>query len=129
MAEISVFQRSGAARDDVELELKFAIDDPAAVEAWFDEHYPDPDGWRAVRIVDRYFDTAGRALAEAGYGTRLRKVDGKTVLTVKADIDVVGGRHNRLELEAPATQELDVNAWEPSAARDRTFLGHAARRV
>ncbi len=104
---------------DEELELKFTIDDPDLADAWFDEHYPDPAGWRKLRIVDRYFDTADGALSAAGYGARLRRADGKTVLTVKADMEVVDGRHHRLELQAPATQKLDVAEWIPSAARDR----------
>ncbi|HUR15899.1 MAG TPA: CHAD domain-containing protein [Candidatus Limnocylindrales bacterium] len=119
----------GPARADEELELKYTIDDPGAAEGWFDEHYPDREGWRTVRMVDRYFDTAGRALFDAGYGARLRQVGRKTVLTLKSDIDVTDGRHQRLELEGHATQELDVNAWKPSAARDRVAEVVGERRL
>ena len=117
------------ARADEELELKYSIDDPVATEAWFDEQHPSPDGWQRVRLVDRYFDTADGVLSSAGYGARLRKVGDKTVLTIKSDIDVTDGRHRRLELEARATDELDVNAWPPSPARDLAVTVIGERRL
>jgi CHAD domain-containing protein len=125
-----VLQYPAPLRADEELELKYTIDDPAAAGAWFDRVYPaDPRGWESVRIVDRYFDTADRALSEAGYGARLRRVGGQTILTVKADLEVTDARHLRLELEAPATKALDPNEWPQSAARDRVIEVAGGRRL
>ena len=104
-----------------ELELKYAIDDAAAVEAWLDSYLPPAadDGWRTIRITDRYFDTADRKLSAAGYGARLRRIGRQTTLTLKTDVAAAGGLHRRIELEGPAKQSLDPARWPQSEARDR----------
>lgn len=106
-----------------ELELKYAFDegDADAVAAWLDRTFPPTpeQTWHSLSITDRYFDTADGALSAAGYGARLRRIGRRTTLTIKSDIEVVGGLHRRLELEGPAKQELSPDKWRPSQARDR----------
>jgi len=91
-----------------ELELKYAVQDAAALETWLDQEFPPPPGggrWRTSRISDRYFDTADRALEQAGYGARLRRAGGSVAVTLKSDVAEAStddGLHHRLELEAEA---------------------------
>lgn len=104
-----------------ELELKYRIDDAAAVEAWLDDAFPRPaeQRWRTVSITDRYFDTADGALRTADFGARLRRAERRTTLTLKSDIEIDGALHRRLELEGPASNALVADEWPQSAARDR----------
>jgi triphosphatase len=110
-----------------ELELKFAIAERtslaevAEIALWLDRIFPPGAGerWRELEISDRYFDTPGGALAASGHGARLRQIGDRTTLTVKQDIDVRGGLHRRLELEAPASGTLRPTDWPPSRARAR----------
>lgn len=76
--------------------------------------------WRTREISDRYVDTLSRRLEKAGVGARLRQLDGRTVLTVKAvgsDRAPRGALHDRLELEADANRKLDPTRWSESGAR------------
>ena len=105
-----------------ELELRYAVDDPAAVEAWLDEHFWPADvgpmaRWTEVDQADRYFDTADGVLAQAGYGARLRITDDRTTVTLKSDIARSGALHRRREIEAAAADALAAAAWPESEAR------------
>ncbi|MDQ3492107.1 MAG: CHAD domain-containing protein, partial [Chloroflexota bacterium] len=81
--------------------------------------------WRTVEIEDRYVDTAERSLEAAGYGVRLRRIDGHRLVTVKSmaqDAQRDGepqALHRRLELEAPASARLDPATWPEGPARER----------
>ena len=114
-----------------EIELKFSFQDADALRAWFDGAFtPRPgDRWRMLEITDRYFDTADLALKEAGLGARLRTVGSATTLTVKQTIDVGDGLHRRLELEAPATRDLEPGTWPESEARARLMDLIAGKRL
>ena len=113
-----------------ELELKFLVEDVAAAQAWLGRRLgAQPDDWRTVQITDRYFDTADGALSAAGYGARLRRTGRQTVVTVKSDLEVVGGLHRRLELEAPATRSLDPLKWPDSEPRSRVIEVAGERRL
>jgi CHAD domain-containing protein len=108
-----------------ELELKYAVADRAAVEELVSADVVfgyDAGPWREYDIVDQYLDTRDRALARAGYGARLRRVGRRTIVTVKSIARRQSGRgrgalHDRLELEAGATRQLDPSRWPDSPAR------------
>ena len=114
-----------------ELELKYRIDNVVAVRATIDALVPlsDAETWRRLSITDRYFDTPDEALAKAGYGARLRRIGGQTVLTLKSDLEVADGLHRRIELEAPASKVLDARRWPDSAARRRLLEIVGERRL
>ena len=108
-----------------ELELKYAVADRAAVEELVSADVVfgfDAGEWRETDVVDQYLDTRGGALARAGYGARLRRVGRRTIVTVKSIARRQSGRgrgalHDRLELEAGATRQLDPSRWPDSPAR------------
>jgi CHAD domain-containing protein len=108
-----------------ELELKYAVADRAAVEDLVSADVVfgfDAGPWREYDVVDQYLDTRAGALARAGYGARLRRVGRRTVVTVKSIARRHSGRgrgalHDRLELEARATRQLDPRRWPDSPAR------------
>ncbi len=107
-----------------EVELKYQVRDVDAMRAALDELHlagAQLGPWRVVGMEDRYVDTADGALAAAGYGARLRRVDGHTLVTVKS---IEAGRrdghaalHQREEYEAEATSRLDPAGWPASSAR------------
>jgi inorganic triphosphatase YgiF len=111
----------------VEIEVKLAAHDTAAIRAVLE--HPDPerlagfvvDGPLAVdELVDLYLDTAtaGGALRTAGLRARLRVSNRGVMLGVKGRAEVsADGVATRMELEAPATADLDPQRWPPSAAR------------
>lgn len=125
-----------------ELELKYSVPDPRAMREWLESGWGgaiaaaqmDPE--RVSSVEDRYFDTARGALARAGFGARLRRVeDGATSLTVKSisrDRPPVGNAASgpgpgavalaalaqRVEVEGPATDRLDPMDWPSSPARE-----------
>lgn len=106
-----------------ELELKYAVTDRAAVEEIVSANVVfgfDAGEWRGHDVVDQYLDTRGGALARAGYGARLRRVGRRTLVTVKSIArrrSRGGALHDRLELEAQATRQLDPGRWPESPAR------------
>ncbi|MBW3613212.1 MAG: CYTH domain-containing protein [Chloroflexi bacterium] len=82
-----------------------------------------------VGEIDRYLDTDDGRLASARWACRLRHRRGTTRLFLKgpAVAGSGGGLHRRTELEGPATDELDPEAWPHSPARellDRLRDGH-----
>jgi inorganic triphosphatase YgiF len=92
-------------RREVEGVLLACGDDPAAVRRrlaglqrleGFDLLPRDPE-----RIRDVYLDTGDGDLAEARIAFRVRELDGRPLLTLKADARRTGSASERLELEAP----------------------------
>jgi CHAD domain-containing protein len=118
-----------------EVELKYAVGDEPGLRTLLESGTLagfELGPWRIVELTDRYLDTADRALAAAGYGARLRRINRRTLLTVKKDISgrrrradpTVNGATSpsraltdRMELEAPAGPGLDPRRWPESAAR------------
>jgi hypothetical protein len=99
---------SGPPRE-VEGVLLVCADDPAAVGrrlaaleavAAFDLRPRAPE-----RIRDVYLDTGDGALAGARVAFRVRELDGRPLLTLKADARRAGGASERLELEGPWSPE------------------------
>lgn len=62
--------------------------------------------------VDRYFDTAGRALLQGGSSLRERRVDGTLLFTWKSRVSGVGseGVLHRVEIEEPA-RGRELREW------------------
>lgn len=113
-----------------EVELKYAVTDAEALRTRLESGLLDgvadfvDEVWRTIEIEDRYVDTATGSLEAAGYGVRLRRLDGARLVTVKSMEQ--GGQegepqalHRRLELEAPASARLDPATWPESDARER----------
>ena len=111
----------------VEIEVKLAAHDTAAIRALLDRPNPErlagfvADGPLTVdEIVDVYLDTASGtgALRAAGLRARLRVSRHGVVLAVKGRADVgTDGVATRMELEAPATADLEPTTWPASPAR------------
>jgi len=109
----------------VEVEVKFAVDDPGPIRVLVAQPQPgllagfeSAGGVREVEVLDRYLDTAVGALDAALARARLRQSRGGVELTFKRQ-GVVGdgGVTTRVELEGPATGDLDPARWPESAAR------------
>ena len=119
-----------------EVELKYAVSDVAAVQAFLDGAWTTalPDvvlGDASTRLVeDRYFDTSRGALRRHGFGARLRRRGSAYTLTVKslatgddpaaasdapASTDAL---RRRIELEGPANARLDPDGWPSSPASE-----------
>ena len=120
-----------------EVELKYLVRDLEALRGWLARDWGGAlDGVeagteRTVEVEDRYIDTAYGALDQAGFGARLRREDdGPVSVTVKSashdrpgeadDDDALDPRalSQRVEVEGPASAQLDPDLWPPSAARE-----------
>lgn len=119
-----------------EVELKYLVRDVEALRTWLDHDWGGAlDGLefgneRTVEVEDRYIDTAYGALEQAGFGARLRREDnGPYTVTVKSSShERPAGEHEgkqdpkalsqRVEVEGPASERLDPDAWPSSAARE-----------
>ena len=71
----------------------------------------------SVRVEDRYVDTAGWALARAGFAARLRRTSRGTQIGLKAHNVSTGRLQRREEIEGPADEELIPAGWPASQAR------------
>lgn len=83
---------------------------------------------RTIDEMDRYLDTDDGRLASARWACRLRTRDGDFRISLKgpAGRPAEEWMHRRPEIEGPASETLDPDAWPPSAARDllATLRGH-----
>src|SRR5690242_21324244 len=110
-------------RRPVEVELKYQVVDPAAGDRYLIAD--DLAGFvptapvRSTQVEDRYIDTAGGALARAGFAARLRQTAKTTTVGVKSSARRVGDGnvHRREELEGPADRTAHPRDWPPSDAR------------
>lgn len=128
------------AGEEIEIELKYDVIDPTALEAFLAAPTVAglPGGqWREVRVEDRYVDTADRAVERHGYAARIRERDGRRLIGLKSLTPPDGALHRREEIEGPAgaplevaealdrgeahvpDEGLDPAAWPQSPARDR----------
>jgi len=107
---------------NLEIELKYQVTAPGGGDRYLvaPELGPfRPDGpVRAVRVTDRYMDSAGWALARAGYAARLRTSNRRTLISIKGRGSAEPGPQRREELEGPADPAAPPSEWPPSAARD-----------
>ena len=129
---------SGTASAPREVELKYLVRDLEALRGWLARDWGGAlDGveWgneETVEVEDRYLDTAYGALAQAGFGARLRREDGgavsvtvKTLASDRPEGATARGRKSgpaalsqRVEVEGPADERTDPDLWPPSAARE-----------
>jgi inorganic triphosphatase YgiF len=113
---------------DTEIEVKLGVVDPEPVRRLLEA--PDRErlaGFQSagplhtVVVVDRYLDTArgvGR-LAGQAMRARLRTSRDEVTLTVKrSGIEGDLGVTTRMELEGPATRDIEPRAWPASPARE-----------
>jgi hypothetical protein len=114
----------------VEVEVKFAVDGSERIRDLIirpDPHllagFESSGAVREVEVLDRYLDTAGGALEAALARARLRESGDRVELTFKRQ-GVVGdgGVTTRIELEGPATPDLDPARWPDSAARSELVV-------
>lgn len=114
--------------EHVEIELKYRVVDPAAMERFAGVRVIGPfraaGPVRQVQVEDRYLDTAEGTLARAGYAVRLRRGPSMTVVSVKSTTPAATALHRREEVEGPADLSLDPHAWPSSPAR-ALVLEHA----
>jgi inorganic triphosphatase YgiF len=111
--------------EGVEVEVKYAVDDPEPIAALV--RAADPKvlaGFEAAgpireaEVLDRYLDTADGALDAVLARARLRDSRGRIEVTFKRQGVVgEGGVTERVELEGEATPDLDPSAWPDSVAR------------
>jgi len=110
---------------DVEIEVKLAVTDAAAVASLLEVADPDQLAGFASRtpvsdqsVIDRYFDTPDGRLAVAGARARIRTgAAGGAILALKhhgIDDGAVSARH---EVEGPTTDALVPAGWPDSRAR------------
>jgi CHAD domain-containing protein len=117
---MSPTQRSGK---PVEIELKYRVIDVAAGDRYLaaDEiaGFRASSPVRSAQVEDRYIDTAGGAMARAGFAARLRQTAKTTTVAVKSSVRRVGtgNVHRREELEGPADRTAHPRDWPPSDAR------------
>jgi CHAD domain-containing protein len=106
----------------IEVEMKYEVARPGSADRYLvaPELGPfTPDGQvRSIRVEDRYVDSAGWALARAGFAARLRKTSRATEISLKATNVSPGRLHRREEIEGPADEALVPGSWPASQARD-----------
>ncbi len=71
-----------------------------------------------IKLHDRYLDTAGRAILAGGYACRLRRQDGRTLVSLKGLGGAAGAVHRRAEYQVELTDPLPPQEWPPGQARD-----------
>lgn len=117
----------------VEVELKYGVRDPQAIERLLDgDRLGDlvVGPWGTIEVVDRYIDTADLRLETEGWNARLRTTEAGTSLDLKSLDDVAvepeAGRRpqgaslrRRIEWSGPATERLEPTEWPESGARAR----------
>ena len=112
---------SSAGSAPVEVELKYDVTDPAALDRLL--RAAEVAGfsggeWREALVEDRYVDTADRAVERAGYAARIRLRGGRAVAGLKSLTPADGALHRREEIEGPADEGLNPRTWPESDARD-----------
>lgn len=115
----------------MEIELKYAIIgtvEPEQLTSLNLEPYTlQPLGTRMQ--YDTILDTSEITVKRSGHGLRIRKTEGKAILTLKGAGQAVEGIHEREEVEAelaqdPADGDYDIDQWpDPIRERVRQLVG------
>lgn len=110
----------------LEVELKYRADGPGPLRVLSEAATIGPAALgvpRRVDEMDRYLDTTDGRFAAARWACRLRRREGTTRLSLKGPAEAVDGAlHRRPEVEGPATDVVEPEAWpagEASALVDR----------
>jgi CHAD domain-containing protein len=105
----------------IEVEMKYEVAEPGGADRYLvaPELGPfKPDGpVTAIRVEDRYVDSAAWGLARAGFAARLRKTAHGTVISIKAQNSSTGRLQRREEIEGPADTGMVAGDWPASQAR------------
>jgi CHAD domain-containing protein len=107
----------------VEIELKYRVLDAAAGDRYLIvggiAGFQPTSPVRTTQVEDRYIDTAGGAMARAGFAARIRQTAKETIVAVKSSARRAGtgNVHHRQELEGPADRTAHPRDWPPSDAR------------
>jgi CHAD domain-containing protein len=107
----------------VEIELKYRVLDAAAGDRYLVvggiAGFQPTTPVRTTQVEDRYIDTAGGAMARAGFAARIRQTAKETIVAVKSSARRAGtgNVHRRQELEGPADRTAHPRDWPPSDAR------------
>ena len=107
----------------VEIELKYRVLDAAAGDRYLIvggiAGFQPSSPVRTTQVEDRYIDTAGGAMARAGFAARIRQTAKDTIVAVKSSARRAGtgNVHRRQELEGPADRTAHPRDWPPSDAR------------
>lgn len=107
----------------IEVEARFRVEDPevltwlATIPRLGDVQLGTPSTFSET---DAYLDTAEGALGAARWACRLRRRGRRVTVSLKGPREPASGGwlHRRPELEGPATEALDPEAWPASEARD-----------
>jgi inorganic triphosphatase YgiF len=106
----------------IEVEARFRVTDPEAIARLASmTRLGAAELGTATRAqeLDEYLDTAGGALAAAGWACRLRQRGGVAIASLKGppDAGTGGWLHRRPEVEGPAIADAPPEVWPPSDAR------------
>jgi CHAD domain-containing protein len=123
-----------AAADEREVEAKFTVTDPEAVQELAALDVLSDALWlhhdRLVEISDTYYDTPDYGLLRSGVVLRVRQTqDGRLVTLKGLKRFGLGVIHDRLEIEAPiptGAPRLDPTAW-PAGIRQRVVQSAGER--
>lgn len=72
-------------------------------------------------MTDHYLDTGDRAIRKGGYAFRVRKKNGRWLLTVKGLGVTENAIHRREEYEVEIQSDMTPQQWPDSPARDLVF--------
>ncbi len=103
----------------VETEAKFVISDASVFSALQEITQLGSFELKPVGVytlVDRYLDTASRQMFRAGFACRIRQVNSRQLLTLKATAPADGGLHRRQEFEVEIESE-QPQLWPDSEAK------------
>jgi len=111
----------------MEIEAKYAVIgpiDPDQINSLdLEPYHLRPDEDKVHR--DEAFDTPRRTISRSGHGLRIRRVDGKAILTLKGAGQYADGIHEReeVEIELDNSQHAPAQWPSPIAERVQALIG------
>jgi inorganic triphosphatase YgiF len=95
----------------IERELKFSLIDDfpetEELQSLFEKAGLELSTQPTLKQFDTYYDDTSQSLRKAGLALRRRKVDGRSLATLKGQASIKGSLHQREEIEEP----MLGNAW------------------